>query len=64
MIFAKRFTYDVWQGSEYASAIYTTISIRALPIRSAGLFKFEFKYYLLISKFKFKFKYYLFIQIY
>ena len=27
---------DVWQGSEYASGIYTIISIRGLPIRSVG----------------------------
>ena len=27
---------DVWEGSEHASAIYTTISIRRLPIRNAG----------------------------
>ena len=42
MIFAKRFILDVWQGSEHASAIsmveilYTTISIRGLPIRGVG----------------------------
>ena len=28
MIFAKRFMGDVWQGSEYSSAIYTTINMR------------------------------------
>ena len=36
MIFAKRFILEVWQGSEHASAIYTTISIRPLPIRGVG----------------------------
>ena len=36
MIFAKRFMLDVWQGSEHASAIYTTLSIRRLPIRAVG----------------------------
>ena len=30
MIFAKSSILDVWQGSEYASTIYTTISIRRL----------------------------------
>ena len=27
VIFAKRFILNIWQGSEYASAIYTTKSI-------------------------------------
>ena len=36
MIFAKRSILDVSQGSEHASAIYTTISIRGLPIRGVG----------------------------
>ena len=34
MIFVKRFILDVWQGSEYASATYATISIWRLPIES------------------------------
>ena len=37
MIFAKRFILDIWQGSEHASAIYTTINIRRLPIRGGWL---------------------------
>ena len=32
------FILDVWQGFEYASAIYTTISIKRLPIRGIGFF--------------------------
>ena len=36
MIFAKRFILDVWKVSEHASAIYSTISIRRLPIRNVG----------------------------
>ena len=36
MIFTKRPKLDVWLGSKYASAIYTTISIRRLPVRSAS----------------------------
>ena len=36
MILEKRFTYDVWQGPEYSSAIYTTISMRGFPIRRPG----------------------------
>ena len=30
--FAKRFIEDVWRGSEYTSAIYTTIRVRRLPL--------------------------------
>ena len=33
MISEKRIILDVWQGSEHASAIYTTINIRGLPVR-------------------------------
>ena len=36
MIFAKRLILDVWQGSEHASAIYATLSIKRLPIRGVG----------------------------
>ena len=43
MIFAKRFTYDLWQGSEYSSAVYTTIRIRVYQLEVLAticLFKF------------------------
>ena len=36
MIFAKRFILDVWEGSEHASAICTTLGIRRLQIRGIG----------------------------
>ena len=36
MTFAKRFILDVSQGADYASGIYTAVSIRA--IRSVGYY--------------------------
>ena len=36
IISAKRFVLHIWQGSEYASAIYTTIDIRILPIKNVA----------------------------
>ena len=42
VISPKGFILDVWQGSEYASAIYFTIGIRHFPIRSVAYFFTKF----------------------
>ena len=53
MILEKRFTYDVWQGPEYSSAIYTTVTIRVSQLEvlaTTCLFKFTNIFHLNLSE--------------